>query len=320
MSALRSVSSDARTPPDRLAHFAAPLGCGILAAFGVVVGQGVLVGALFAPAVMLPFGLLLLVGIAFANAAILRSATGRRRIGLAVVLTLLLPVAIGASLAAQGELPLAPHHGVPAPVVIGAFIAGISTFALPRWAKLVGGLTVVLVTALYAWHAVSEAAQKAAAVRASDAAVREEMYDDVLPGATTTLAGAGVDLRKLTAEIAEVGVDRDGRELTITMSAWGDPGEEDPDGFACWLLTGGESWEAAQTYADFADRCRIVDGGWASPDGLTFGTYRKGYWVTVDAGRAATAEDVTAVADTLADVPEAERRTYWDAALELSGS
>ncbi|KRC38932.1 hypothetical protein [Oerskovia sp. Root22] len=318
MTALRPAAEETGTPPDRLAAFAVPLGCGALAAFGAAVGPGLVVGILFAPAVMLPLGLVLLVGIAFANAAILRAATGRRRIGLAVVLTLLVPAAIGAELVAQGEIPLDPRYGVPVPVVIGALVAGISTFALPRWAKLVGGLTIVLAAVLYGWQAASDAAQEAAAARASNVVAREAMYDNLLPGATTTLTGARTDLRTLTGEVAEVGVDRDGRELTITMSAWGDPGEEDPDGFACWLLSSGEgSWIEGQTYADFADRCRIVDGGWASSDGLTFGTYRDGNWVTVDAGPAATVEDVTAVASTLTDVPEAQRRAHWEVMSDL---
>ncbi|KZM37276.1 hypothetical protein [Oerskovia enterophila] len=318
MTALRPAAEDTGTPPDRLAAVAVPLGCGALAAFGAAVGPALVVGVLFAPAVMLPLGLLLLVGIAFANAAILRAATGRRRIGLAFVLTLLVPAAIGAELVAQGEIPLDPRYGVPVPVVIGALVAGISTFALPRWAKLFGGLTIVLVAVLYGWQAASDAAQEAAAARASNVAAREAMYDNLLPGATTTLTGARTDLRTLTGEGAEVGVDRDGRELTITMSVWGDPGEEDPDGFACWLLSSGEaSWIVGQTYADFADRCRIVDGGWARPDGLTFGTYRDGYWVTVDAGPAATVEDVAAVASTLTDVPEIERRAHWEAMSDL---
>ncbi|MET4226736.1 hypothetical protein [Oerskovia enterophila] len=319
MTALRPAAEDTGTSPDRLAAVAVPLGCGALAACGAAVGPALVVGVLFAQAVMLPLGLLLLVGIAFANAAILRAATGRRRIGLAVVLALLVPAAIGAELVAQGEIPLDPRYGVPVPVVVGAFVAGISTFALPRWGKLVGGLTIVLVGVLYGWQAASDAAQDAAAARAGNAAAREAMYDSLLPGATTTLSGAQTDLLKLTGEVAEVAVDRDGRELTIMMSAWGDPGEEDPDGFACWLLSSGEgSWIAGQTYADFADRCTVVDGGWASSDGLSFGTYRNGNWVIVDAGPTATVEDVAAVASTLTDVPETERRAHWEDMSDLS--
>ena len=276
-----------------------------------------LIGSLFAPALMLPVSLLLLVGLAFVNVAILRAGTGHRRIGLAIVLTLVVPVGFGAEFMAQGEIPLDPRYGIPAPLLIGAVAAGLSTFALPKWAKLIGGLTIVLVVAPFAWQAAADAAQDAAAARASHASAAAEMYNNVVPGATTTLVGAETDLRTLTVDSAEVAVDRDGRELTIMMSAWGDPGEEDPDGFACWLLTGRDSWVAGQSFADVADRCHIVDGGWASPDGLTFGTYHHGYWVTVTAGPGATAEDVTAVATTLADVPEVERRAYWEAANDL---
>lgn len=267
------------------------------------------VGALFATAFMLPLSLLLLVGIGFVNAAILRAATGRRRIGLAIVLTLVVPVGIGAALVAQGEIPLSPVYGVPVPLVIGAVAGGISTFALPKWAKLVGVLTIVVVVAPYAWPAV----QDAAAARTSAAANVEENYALVLPGATTTLAGAETDLRKLLESIAEVAVDLDGRELTITMSADGDPGEQNRELHACGRLTQGWSGIAGPGYVDYANLCPTVDEGWARPDGLAFGTYRRGHWVTVTAGPGATAEDVAAVAKTLADVPEAEHRAYWDA-------
>lgn len=317
MTELRPVSDDARTLPGGYAVVFVPLCCWALAALGAAAGPVMLIGALFVPVVMLPVALLLHVGIGFVNAAILRAATGRRRIGLAIVLTLVVPVGIGAAFVAKGEIPFEPYHGIPVPLVIGAVAAGISTFALPKWAKLVGVLTIVAVVAPYAWQAASDAAQDAAAARTSQAAARQEMYDNLVPGATTTLTGAETDLRTLSADSAEVAVDLDGRELTITMSGWGDPNKEDPDGFACWMLTGEESWIAGQTYADFADRCSIVDGGWAGSGGLAFGTYRSGHWVTVVAGPAATAEDVAAVAKTLADVPEAERRDHWEAANDL---
>ena len=317
MTALRPVSEGTRTPPGRVPAVLVPLGSWVLASLGAAAAPVMLVGSLFVPVVVLPLSLLLLVGLGFANSAILRAGTGRRRIGLAIVLALLGPAGSVAALMAQGEIPLDPLYGIPVHIVVGAVAAGISTFALPRWTKVIGVLTIVAVVVPYAWQAASDAARDAAADRARQAAAREEMYTNLLPGATTTLAGAEAELRALSAEGAEVAVDRDGRELTIIMSGWGDLYEQDPDGYPCWLLTGKESWIADQTYADFADRCRIVDGGWATSDGLAFGTYRDGHWVTVEAGPGATAEDVAAVATTLADIPEAERRAVWEAALDL---
>ncbi|MHA7134995.1 hypothetical protein [Oerskovia turbata] len=319
MTAPTPAAEDTRTERDRLGHVAVPLGCGLLAAVGAATGPSILVGVAFAPAVMLPLGLLLLVGSGLANAAILRAATGRRRIGLAVVLALLAPAGTGAALVAQeGQLTIEPSLSNPAPLVIGAVAAGISTFALPRRAKLVGVLTIVLVATPYVWKSASEAAQEAAEARARETAALAAMYDSLLPGATTTLPGAETDLRSLTAESSEVAIDRDGRDLTITTSVWGAPSEgDDPDGFACWLLSPQEDTFSGQTYADFADRCDIVDGGWATRDGLAFGTFRHGHWVTVDAGPGATAEDVAAVVRTLADVPEAERRAHWEVMTDL---
>lgn len=308
MTALRPVSDDVRTPPKRLAAVLVPLYCGLLAAVGAAAGPVMVVGTLFAPAIMLPVSLLLLVATGFANAAILRSATGRRRIGLATLLTLVVPVGTGAVLVAQGEIPFDPYYGIPVPIVIGAVAAGISTFALPSWAKLVGVVTIAVVVAPYG----SQAARAAAAAGTSPAANLEENYGLVLPGATTTLVSAETDLRTFTAYIAEVGIDLDGRELTITMSAGGDSGEQDPDGVACWNLSEGWGGSAGPGYVDYANLCPVVNGGWATPDGLAFGTYRHGHGVTVTAGPAATAEDVAAVAKTLADVPAAEHRAHWE--------
>lgn len=72
-----------------------------------------------------------------------------------------------------------------------------------------------------------------------------------------------------------------------------------------------------QTFEDVANGCRTIDGGWSRPAGLVFVTRHNGHWVAVDAGPAATAEDVTAVATTLADVTEVERRAFWGARSDL---
>jgi hypothetical protein len=155
MTAPGPVSKGTGTMPDRLTTVIVPLYCGVIGAVGAAAGPGLVVGILFAPALMVPLALLLLVGLGFADASVLRAATGRRRIGLAVVLALLVPAATGAALVAQDQFALAPYHGVPVPLVIGAVAAGISTFALSkRWA-LVGGLTIVLVVAASAGQAVS---------------------------------------------------------------------------------------------------------------------------------------------------------------------
>lgn len=318
MTALRPPSGDTRARPIRLAAIRVVLSCGALAALGAAAAPVVFVGVLFVPVLMLPLALLLLVVSWFVNAAILRTGTGRRQRVLAVVLALVVPAGVGVELVVQAEIPFGPRFGLPVPLVIGAVAAGVSTCAFPRWGRWVGGLTIVLAAMPLAWQAVSDAAREASATRASEEAAREAMYDAWLPGATTPLTGVETELRALSESSAEVAVDRDGRELMITMSGWGDPAEEDPDAFACWLLTAEESWVEGQTYAELDDRCSIVDGGWVSSDGLAFGTYRDGHWVTVDAGRGATAEDVAEVAETLEDVPEDERRSWWDTMAALT--
>lgn len=164
-----SVTPDTTTPPQRPTGILVPLLCGALGAFGAAAGPVMVLGSLFAPIPMLPLALLLLVGIGFANAAILREVTGRRRTGLAVVLTLLALVGAGAAFPTQGEIPLGPFDGVPVTYVTAVVVAGISTFALPRWTKLVGGLTIVLVVSAYFWHT----AQDATVARASELAAIE---------------------------------------------------------------------------------------------------------------------------------------------------
>lgn len=306
------VASGTRALRGRCAELLVPLCCGVLAALGAAAAPWAVVGVWFAPVMMVPVTLLLLVAGGFVNATILRSVTGRRRSGLAVVLTLLVPVAVGVELVAQGEIPFSPRLGLPVPLLIGAVVAGVSCFAFRGWGRAVGVVTVLAVVVPSAWRGASDTVDDAAAARSDEATAREAAYDDLLPGATTTLPDVETDLRTLTATTAEVAVDRDGRGLVVSMSAWGSPHDDDPDGFACWLLVGDESWVPGQTAAELEDRCRILDEGWAGADGLIFGTYRHGYWVTVHAGASATAEDVTAVATTLADVPEAERRARWE--------
>lgn len=312
MTTSRPVIVGTRALPGRSAELFVPLCCGVLAALVAAAGPVVIVGVLVAPVMMVPVMVLLLVASGFVNAKILRSVTGRRRSGLAVVLTLLVPVAVGVELAAQGEFPFSPRLGLPVPLLIGAVGAGVSCFAFRGWGRVVGVVTVLVVVVPFAWHGASNALEDAAAARSDEAAAREVAYDALLPGATTTLPDVETDLLTLTASTVEVAVDRDGRALVVSMSVWGNPHDDDPDGLACWLLVGDSSWVPGESAAELDDRCRTVDEGWASADGLIFGTYRHGYWVTVEAGSSATAEDVVEVATTLADVPEAERRARWE--------
>lgn len=128
-----------------------PICCGALAFLGATAGPFVLVGTLFAPLVMAPVALLLLVLSGYVNAKIMRSATGRRGLATAVVLALLVPAGVVAEVAAQAEIPLSPRHGVPVPVLIGAVAAGISTFVLGTRARFAGGVVILLVVAVYVW-------------------------------------------------------------------------------------------------------------------------------------------------------------------------
>jgi hypothetical protein len=319
----RDITGGATARPSRRpVAVLVPLCCGGLAAVGALVAPTLILGALVVPVVMVPVALLVLVGIGWAHTAILRAVTGRRWTGLAVVLALLVPVGVVAVISVQGELPLDPVHGIPVPVGIGAVAAGISTFALPRWTKAVGVLTILAVAVLVTSNTVQE-----------DAAAREEhdaelaaRYDQLLHGATTTLPGADTRLVRFTASDVEVAVDREGRELLIRNSMLDTrPGDDPDDVVACRLLTGEGSEVAGRTMDDFAGRCHALEPhGWVTADGLAYGTFLHGDWVTVVAGHGATAEDVAAVSETLTDLPESVRRPYWDelmdAPFETSGA
>ena len=55
--------------------------------------------------------------------------------------------------------------------------------------------------------------------------------------------------------------------------------------------------------AEFADRCVVVDGGWATIDGSIVGTNVGTRWVQVEAGAGATSDDVMAVFRSLEEFP-----------------
>jgi len=227
MTALRPDADDTRTRPSRLAAVPVVLCCGALAALGATAGPSVLVGVLFLPALMLPLALLLLVVSGFVNAAILRTATGRRQKGLAVALTLLVPAGVGIELVMQGELTLGPRYGLPVPLVIAAVAAGVSTFAFPRWGRWVGGLTIVLAAVPLAWQLVPDAARDASASRVREEASPEAVHDarspeetTTLPGATT-LPGVATELRVLGASV-EGGVGATVAEVAEVAESPGD--------------------------------------------------------------------------------------------------
>ncbi len=98
----------------------------------------------------------------------------------------------------------------------------------------------------------------------------------------------------------------------ILTTPTGGSGPYDPDAFACWRLVGTESFEGDETMAEFADRCVVVDGGWATIDGSVVGTNVGTRWVQVEAGAGATSDDVMTVFHSLDEFPEERVRAWFD--------
>lgn len=151
MTADRPALGGARVLPGSLAPVFVALCCGALGLLAAAAGPLVFLGTLFAPLVMVPVTLLLLVVSGYTYAAILRSATGTRRVKTAVALALLAPACSVAELAAQAEIPLSPYHGVPVPVLVAGVVAGVSVLVLRGRVRVVGAVVILLVVAVRAW-------------------------------------------------------------------------------------------------------------------------------------------------------------------------
>ncbi|UOQ90215.1 hypothetical protein MUN74_04660 [Agromyces endophyticus] len=244
-------------------------------------------------------------------------AVDRRRHLLAAVLLALVPVAgIAIAVRSSGEIPLDRVLGLPAEAVIGVATGALSMLALPRWWRLAGAICAVAIAVPLVVPIVTDVQQQAAEAQEREAALREQLFQSLVDPISTDLGGTTAELTSSSNDAAGVTVDRNGHELSITTTPTGNPGTADPDGFACWRVVGGggQGFEGDETMADFAGRCEIIDGGWATTDRLVAGTrLDDDRWVEVRAGSGATAEDVAAVFGSLVELPESELRAWHEA-------
>ena len=219
----------------------------------------------------------------------------------------------------SGQIPLGTVFGVPAPVVIGGAVGALSMLALPRWWRLAGAVSAVLIATPLLIPVFADAAERAAAEERAQRESVEQAFDGLVDPLGTDLDGTTTTLTSVSTDAAYVVVDRGGRELVILTTPTGGSGPYDPDAFACWRLVGTESFEGDETMAEFADRCVVVDGGWATTDGSIAGTNVGTRWVQVEAGAGATSDEVTAVFRSLEEFPEEQVRAWFDENLMRDG-
>ena len=263
-----------------------------------------------------PWGFVLLgitlVGSALAIAALFRTVTGRTRWIASIVLALLPPAGVWLAIVESGQIPFDTVFGVPAPLAIGGAVGALSMLALPRWWRLAGAVGAVLIATPLLIPVFADAAERAAADERAQRASVEQAFDGLVDPLGTDLAGTTTTLTSVSTDAAHVAVDRGARELVILTTPTGGSGPYDPDAFACWRLVGTESFEGDETMAEFADRCVVVDGGWATIDGSVVGTNVGTRWVQVEAGAGATSDDVITVFHSLDEFPEERVRAWFD--------
>ncbi|RZS68365.1 hypothetical protein EV187_0794 [Agromyces ramosus] len=263
-----------------------------------------------------PWGFVLLavtlVGSALAMTVLFRAVTGRARWIASIMLALLPPAGVWRAIIGSGRIPFDTVYGMPAALAIGGAVGSLSMLALPgRW-RFAGAVSAVLIATPLLIPVFAHAAERAAAEERAQRASVEQAFDGLVDPLGTDLAGTTITLTSASTDAAQVAVDRDGRELVILTTPTGGSGPYDPDAFACWRLVGTESSEGDETMAEFADRCVVVDGGWATIDGSVVGTNVGTRWVQVEAGAGATPDDVMAVFHSLEEFPEERVRAWFD--------
>lgn len=271
-----------------------------------------------------PFGFAIVAATIVADAvviaALFRSITGRARPIAAIMLALLPAFGVGIGIITSGQFLVSLVFGGPASVVIGASVGGLSMLALPGWWRLAGAMSAVVIAIPLTVPLVADAVERAAEAEREHRESLEQEYENLVDPLSTSLPGATTELVSVSNDVAFVAVTRDGRELVIQTTPTGGPGTYDPDAFECWRLVGTQSFEGTETLGDFAGRCTVIDGGWATTDGSMVGTNVGTRWVQVEAGAGATSDEVLAVFRSLEELPDQELRAWFEAQLVRRGS
>ena len=296
---------------------------------GLYVGMTALMAVLFGALVGLVGIVIVMAVVVAVLATIIKAATGRRRVGAAIAVTLFAGVAQAAALAHFGQIPMmwvSPGLDVVYPMValFGALTLGL--FLGPWWVRVAGAVAVVSLVVV----AVPALRPEPSGIDPNAVRSPEEQLADFSALNSKTLVSDAPGFEVVSVQpndgyTAWVRTPGGGVvEISYLAELWGDQG--DPS-YQCWTLVDSNSGlDATDPVEDFAPWC-VADGeGWARSDGLGLTQIRDGGMVYVHSSesfdlflargsRRATAEEVALVSATLRPITQEELRVAFQNSL-----
>ncbi len=94
----------------------------------------------------------------------------------------------------SGQIPFDTVFGVPAPLAIGSAVGALSMLALPRWWRLAGAVSAVLIATPLLIPVFADAAERAAADERAQRESVEQAFDGLVDPLGTDLAGTTTTL------------------------------------------------------------------------------------------------------------------------------
>lgn len=294
---------------------------------GVYVGMSAFVAVLFGGFVGLAGVAIVMVVVVAVLAGIAKAATGRRRVGAAIVVTLFAGAAQAGALAHFGEIPMMwvrPGLDLVYPVVAlcGAFVFG--AFLGPRWVR-VASAAAALATAV---AAVSVLGAGSAEFDLGNGSSPEEQFARFkLRNSGTLVAEAqGFEVVRVHRAGAYTAWERTPGGGVVEIAYYDRPPEADVAAvYPCWTLRYGQmGLDSTAKVEDFADWCVPDDEGWTRTDGTGFARLRGDVYVTVKsaddvnvqfagASRTASPAEVALALAALRPITEEEMRVAFEA-------
>ncbi len=294
---------------------------------GLYVGMSAFMAVLFGAFVGLVGIVIVMVLVVVVLATIIKAATGRRRVGAAIAVTLFAGVAQAVALAHFGQIPMMwvqPGLDLVYPViaVFGALALGL--FLGPwrvRVAGAVAALSIVVV-------AVSVFKSEPVGFDPSNgSSPKEELARFTMLNSGTLVADApGFEVVRVRRSGAYTAWEKTPGGGVVQISYDVRPPDEDVASvYPCWTLRYGQmGLKSTDAIEDFADWCVPDDEGWARTDGTGFTRLRDGEYVTVKsaddvnvrfagAPRTANPADVALALATLRPITEDEMRIGFEA-------
>lgn len=292
---------------------------------GLYVGMSALMAVLFGAIVGLVGIVIVMALVVAVLATIIKAATGSRRVGAAIAVTLFAGVAQAAALAHFGQIPMMwvqPGLDLVYPVVALFGAVALGLFLGPWWVRAAGAVAALAMVVgvgavLRPEHPVNDLNR----VRSEEeqfadfSALNSETLVSDAPGFEAVLVqrNDGYTAWERTPGGGVV-------QISFLSELWGDQGEPS---YQCWILVGwGSGLESTDPVEDYAPWC-VADGdGWARSDGLGLSRLRDGGFVYVlssesydvplaQGSRRATAEEVALALATLRPITEDEMRVAF---------